>query len=333
MKDIVLVWDFDLTLSEEYQQIPLFKDRFEQIKKQGELEDIEINNPYDYFKRCDNMGGEKGISYLQRMIWDSQKNGCFEGLSLDDLFNYGKKVKPVNKVRQGLEELKKEFKNHANVHHYVISVGIKNMIQGFLEENELENLIEGINASEFHTDENGVINGIKNAIVPFNKNQPLIEIMKGNPKLLNELMHPEEYKYSYRNLIVVGDGFSDVSKFAYSKKKGGTPVCVYKKKDVNDFNKGIQGVLNWVDYILPRDYNPKKQTIDVLKEIIENKIKQKCNYSPEPLYNYNKGKIKHPDEQKSIEEHLKNCSECSTYFKKVLVTPNNVKTLYSSQFL
>ncbi len=109
-------------------------------------------------------------------------------------------------------------------------------------------------------------------------------------------------------------------------------ITIYSAKDYKEYHKAIKNVSEWVDYILPRDYSPNQKTIDTLKEVIENKIKRSCEFSPESLYNYNKGKITHPTEQKCIEEHLKTCYECNKYYEKKIVTPNNITKIISSKF-
>ena len=70
---IGFIYDFDLTLSEEYQQMPLFRGFSENIKKEYGIE------PEDYFRvLC--KGTDIGVGSLEQMLNDVKK-GIFPGLT------------------------------------------------------------------------------------------------------------------------------------------------------------------------------------------------------------------------------------------------------------
>jgi hypothetical protein len=328
IKDIPIFFDVDLTVTEEYQQIPLLKPHKEELRRKVEEAGLEYTDPRSYFRIQDLIGGNPGVNYLNLFVWEAKKGRMLEGLTDKRLRKSGKKVKPSPGLAEGLKELKERFKKQARLHYFLISVGIKPIIEGFVEAAGLEGVIDGIAASEFTTDKKGIINGIKDVTTSFGKNAPMIGFMKGDRKLLDVTLFPGQYKFDYRDEIVVGDGFSDISMFSYAKKKGGTPVAVYKPGSYDEYQKAVASVGVWVDYVLPRDYSPEFITFDLLAEIIQNKLGRRCEFRPSSLYDYRKGKVRHQHEIDCIKAHLEECSECSKFYRKTFVTPEGTKEVH-----
>lgn len=321
-KNIVIVWDFDLTISEEYQQVPLFTKRFTSIKNQLESEGYKCQHPLDYFGYVDSDKRRvQGVGYLQQMVYDARPGKCLEGLSNEELFALGKKVTPAPGFVECILQLKKEF-NDIKITHFIVSVGLKPMIEGFLEHHNLTQEFADVAASEFETDSNGIICGIRQVVTPFTKNQFIIGFMKGDQSLLNEQLNPDSYAYSYQNMIVIGDGYSDTAKFAYAKKRGGTPIAVYEEKNISAFNKTNETVGMWVDYILQRNYMPGTPNFNILKEIIQKKANNSQIVRPSTLYDFKRGKIKNKDEFTLIKHAILTNPDAQQYFEKVIVKPD-----------
>jgi phosphoserine phosphatase len=330
IKHIPIFLDVDLTVTEEYQQIPLLLEHEKEIRKKVEEAGLEYSGPRSYFSIQDQMGGNPGVNYLNLFIWEAQKGRIFEGLTNKDLKKYGKKVKPAKGIREGFHKLKQDFEDkNTRLHFFLISVGIKPMIEGFVEANGLDDVIEGIAASEFSTDKKGVINGLNEVTTSFGKNAPIISFIKGDAKLLDITLFPGQYKFDYKDMIVAGDGYSDISMFSFAKKKGGTPVAVYKPGSYKEYKKTADSVGVWVDYVLPRDYSPGFITFNLLSEIIESKLSRSCDFRASSLYDYKKGKVRHPNELACIEKHLKECQECNTFYRKTFVTPEGTKEVHN----
>lgn len=320
--DIPIFWDFDLTVSKEFQQIPLFEKRFTEIKKHLITLGFKPKNASDYFEKVDKSGGDKGLTYLQHMIWDAKKGGCLEGLTDKELFMMGKLVQPADGFKKCLYTLQKEFAKKARIRHFFISVGIKKMIEGFLTKQRMKTYIQEIAASEFFVDENGVINGIKKAVSPFGKNEWIISFMKGSFSLLNKQLSPKQYKYNYQNMIVIGDGFTDIAKFAYAKKKGGTPIAVYKPHCEKSYTKACSTVGSWADYILPQEYGPHTQTYKFLREAILEKISAKPKLRPSLLHDYKKGLVTDKTEKNYIKSILQKDTVSQNFFRQVRIDSN-----------
>ena len=117
---------------------------------------------------------------MQQMVWDAQ-HGCLKGLTNKELYELGKTITLAPGFIDCLKKLHTYFGEKVQIHHFFISVGLLEMIRGCIEQNKLEPYISGVAASEFYEDKNGVINGIKRAIIPFNKNQWIRRLFRVSP--------------------------------------------------------------------------------------------------------------------------------------------------------
>jgi hypothetical protein len=325
---IPIFLDVDMTITNEYQQEPLFRKYSEKLKKY-----CDEHNVPDFWGLCAKKreeGGQYGVDYLNLMIQEAKKGGCFEGLSNNELFELGKEVIPAKNLTEGMISLKEEFRGKAQIQYYLISVGIKPTIQGFIHSQGLENVITGIAASEFGEHE-GIISEPKKIILPFGKNEPIIQFIKGKSELLNTPLYKDEYELDYQNMIILGDGITDSSMMAFAKKKGGSTIVVYTEEDFNGYNKALQIGSMWVDFILPRDYTPNGPTYNNIKKAIETKINRKCLFRPSSLHDLRKGNIQDKTEREFVLKHIyghptsnEGCQDCQKYFVQTRVTPQKL---------
>ncbi len=328
---IAFMLDFDDTLSSVYQQEPLFQDNFDKIKSLYDELGIKFNTPLDYFNRTESLGLNRGVGFLTTMIWDAAEGKPLEGLTLERLTESGKRITPATGIPDFFPNIKQEFNGKANIEFYIVSVGISHIIEGFLTEHNLTGIISGVAGAEFTINNEGVINGIKKAVTPFEKNAPIIEFAKGGEKTLDKLMNKEDYALEYNKIIAIGDGFSDIAMLSQTKKKGGTAVCVYKPEDLKAFSRAKQ-LLPRINYLLPRDYSSRSQTYELLCEAVQRKIDAVCNYDPEVLHKFGKSELKNEGLRNVTLNHIDNCGECPTYFTKTIVTPNGVVEIKKSEF-
>jgi len=320
---IPVFWDVDLTITKRYQQIPLFSHYKEKIAAKLKKQGFVYKQEESYWDSVNaHKDADAGVAYLQEIIWDAQPGGIFDGLTTDDLYNFGKEVEPATGFVECLKQLQKDFEGRAVLHHFFVSVGMRDIILGFIDKNNLRPYVAGVAASEFFVNEKKQLTGIRRVVSPFTKNEWIIGFMKGDQNLLNMQLKSNEYKYSYEDMIVIGDGLTDTSKFAYSKKKGGTPCAVYIPHDEKSFEKAKKTVGVWIDYLLPRDYTPGAITFELLKKIIEKKLARRCSFRPSALHDYKKGAIIHPDEFALIQKHIASCAECADYFTQTFVKPD-----------
>jgi hypothetical protein len=321
-KHIPVFMDVDLTITEEYQEEPLIRNREEKIKKSMFKEGYEYTDPVSYLTYSNRLGGPSGTAYLTQMVRDARPGGALEGLNKKMLFECGTKVISATKLKEGLTTWKEyALSKGAELHIFFVSVGIVDIINGFIEEQGLNKLIDGVAASKFTIDKKGVIDGISEVVTAFGKNAPIIGFMKGDYDLLDIPLFSGQYRFNSRDGIVMGDGLSDISMFAYGLKKGMSPVSVYEQGDYDSFKKTVDNVGAWVTHILPRNFSPEFVTFKILCDIIDTKLERNCDFRPSSLYDFKKGNIENPNELECVKTHLKECRECQRYYDKTLVTP------------
>ncbi len=319
--DIPIVLDVDLTASAEYLQIPMLTDRFPALKEHYATKGYELNVPQDYLDISSNFG-DRGVAYLQMMIWDAQPGGPLDGLTNEEIRNSGKRAEPAIGLADGLRQLRNDFSGIARLHYFFLSMGNKPAVEGFVEAQRLTDVVELIEASEFTTDEDGVINGLKRVVDDFGKNRWIIPFLKGGRDSLNTVVSTRRQKFNDRDLIVIGDGFTDVSKFTYGKSRGAAPICVYAPGDIRRFIQAIEIVGPRVDCVVPRDYTPGSVLYDYLSSVISSNVAGHCDFEPGLLYKHGTDGIAHGGTRELVERHLRDCCGCRSYFERYVVDTN-----------
>lgn len=156
--------------------------------------------------------------------------------------------------------------NGMQVEHYVISSGMKEIIEG----TSISKYFKSIFACEFLYDENG--NGVwpKTDVNYTNKTQFVYRINKGvldvaNDIDLNRSMPDDSKRVPFCNMIYIGDGLSDVPCMKMMKAYGGYSIAVYQNKDskVEELLKKDR-----VDFIYPADYSENSGLDITVKNII-----------------------------------------------------------------
>lgn len=183
------------------------------------------------------------------------------------LVDMGKSVELFNGVEGWFDRIT-EFglSNGMQVEHYVISSGMKEIIEG----TSISKYFKSIFACEFLYDDNG--NGVwpKTDVNYTNKTQFVYRINKGvldvaNDIDLNRSMPDDSKRVPFCNMIYIGDGLSDVPCMKMMKAYGGYSIAVYQKKDskVEELLKKDR-----VDFIYPADYSENSGLDITVKNII-----------------------------------------------------------------
>ena len=152
------------------------------------------------------------------------------------------------------------------VEHYVISSGMKEIIEG----TEISKNFKSIFACEFLYDESGNAVWPKTDVNYTNKTQFVYRINKGvldvaNDVDLNRSMPEDSKRVPFCNKIYIGDGLSDVPCMKMMKAYGGYSIAVYRKKDSK-----VEDLLmkDRVDFIYPADYSENTGLDLTVKNII-----------------------------------------------------------------
>ena len=155
-----------------------------------------------------------------------------------------------------------------NIEHYVISSGIKEIIEG----SEISNRFKKIFACQYHFDEDGKAIWPKIAINYTQKTQYVFRISKGvydetENKKVNDKVREREIPY--QNMIYFGDGITDIPCMTLIKKQGGVSIAVYQKGEKNKVTDLLLD--DRVNYICSADYQEGGDLDSLVKCIIQEK--------------------------------------------------------------
>ena len=232
---IAVIWDFDKTLVDGYMQDPIFEKYGVDAKKFWE----EVNSLPDKYWVEQKVKVNKDTIYLNHFI-NKTKEGVFKGLNNDLLFELGKKLKFYKGIPEIFEKTKEIVENNSifqeyniKVEHYIVSTGMKQMIEGSIIKEYVEDswgceLIQSL-------DENGnfEISEIGYTIDNTSKTRAIFEINKGvnkNTKYdVNAKIKEGNRRVLFKNMIYIADGPSDVPAFSVIKKGGRFNFCYLPK--------------------------------------------------------------------------------------------------------
>ena len=138
------------------------------------------------------------------------------------------------------------------IEHYVISSGLKEIIEG----TPIAKYFEKIYAAEFYYNEKNVPVWPAMAVNYTSKTQFLFRINKGvldvtDHKSLNKFTPEGDRRIPFSNMIYIGDGFTDVPCMKLVKVNGGHSVAVYHEDKKTAASIMKQGR---VDFIAPANY-------------------------------------------------------------------------------
>ena len=250
------MYDFDKTLCDQdmqdYAFIPnlnMSSEEFwgetEAFRKKNYMEGI-LGYMYYMKHKCD----EKGIPFTKEYL-----------RSLGQNINFYKGVqnwfKRINQYGESIG---------VKIEHYVISSGIKDIIDGCSIKDEFKKIF----ACQYYFDEKGEAVWPKIAINYTQKTQYIFRISKGiydetDNKKVNEKM--TDRVVAYQNMIYFGDGITDIPCMTFVKKQGGISIAIYPKGKKNKVT-GLP-LDNRVNYICPADYQEGSELDSLIKCIIQ----------------------------------------------------------------
>lgn len=253
---VAIMYDFDRTLCTKDMQDYSF------IPSLGMTES-------EFWEFANNLGKSEHmdsiLAYMYAMVKISRDKDI--PVLRKNLVQMGKNVELFKGVEGWFDRITKFGKlNGMQVEHYVISSGLKEIIEG----TAISGFFKSIFACEFLYDENG--NGVwpKTDVNYTNKTQFVYRINKGildvsNDNDLNRSMPDDSKRVPFCNMIYIGDGLSDVPCMKMMKAYGGYSIAVYQNKDskVEDLLKKDR-----VDFIYPADYSENTGLDITVKNII-----------------------------------------------------------------
>lgn len=257
---LAICYDFDRTLSPD------------DMQAQGYIQSVgyDVNRFWEEsnrFARENDM--DANLAYMWKMVQEAEGNLV---LNKKALGAYGAQVTLYPGVDGWFERINRFGKTKGvKVEHYIISSGLKEMIEG--TEIAKRNYFEKIYASSFYFNERGVAKWPAQTINYTNKTQFLFRIEKGvldiNDPAVNTYFKPEDIRIPFRNMIYIGDSDTDIPCMKLVNINGGHSIGVYDPQR-NDRKKVYQLMLdNRIRYFAAADYTDGSELDVLVKAIVE----------------------------------------------------------------
>lgn len=270
---IAMVYDFDGTLSpqpmQEYTVLPKIHVSPAQFWKQVNIE-------------AKQTGSDAMLAYMRLLI--KKADDAQTHIGPGDLKRMGKAIKYFPGVQGWFGRMnsyvRKEGGGRIRIKHYVISAGLKEILEG----TSIRNRFAKIYASEYHFDHHDVATFPRVLITDTSKTQYLFRVNKGKETLgesINEHMPEALRPIPFSNIIYIGDGITDVPSMAVTKSNGGNTIAVYKKNSKKG-KKACRTLLEVgrVHFMSPADYRPGG-TLDRRVKILLKSVITKIEYQRE----------------------------------------------------
>lgn len=263
---VAFVYDFDGTLSpsnmQEYGFIKAIGKNKEQFWEENRL----LTEKND----------ANGIlCYMYLMLTKAQENSI--SLRRESFQNFGKDIKLYNGVIEWFDLINLYAANKGlNIQHYIISSGLKEMIEG----TDIANKFENIYACSYLYNIDGIAYWPAVAVDYTAKTQFLFKINKGIKEVsdtvkINTYIPEDERPIPFEHFIYFGDGETDIPCMKMVKEHGGNSIAVYKRTKKEMAEKLIHQ--NRVNFACPADYSADKEIYHVVTTILD-KIKVELDY-------------------------------------------------------
>ena len=255
---LAICYDFDKTLSPD------------DMQAQGYIQEVFGDDVQAFWDECRELAEtnemDSNLAYMRKMV--EYAHGRIV-LTRKTLREYGAKVKLFPGVEEWFGRIR-DFgaQNDVIVEHYIISSGLKEMIEGTAIAKEFEQIY----ASSFLFDKADVPIWPAQAINYTNKTQFLFRIEKGvldvNDSGVNDYFEPEKIRVPFRNIVYIGDSMTDIPCMKLVNVNGGHSIAVYDNSTL-DKSKAFQMLAdNRIKYFTPTDYTDGSDLDKLVKSII-----------------------------------------------------------------
>jgi hypothetical protein len=261
-RDTVLAvcYDFDKTLSPT------------DMQAQGYIQSVgydveEFWKKTNYLAEANNMDGN--LAYMYVMMDQARGRLIFNREKLEE---YGSKVTLFPGVESWFDRINAYGeKKGITVEHYIISSGLKEMIDG--TDIAKRGVFKKVYASSFYYDDRGMAIWPAQVINYTNKTQFLFRIEKGvldiNDDKVNDYFEPENMRVPFRNMVYIGDSDTDIPCMKLVNINGGHAIGVYNP--VNQKKERVYKMLkdNRIRYFAPADYSEGSEMEELLMAIVD----------------------------------------------------------------
>lgn len=257
---VAICYDFDKTLSPN------------DMQAQGYIQSVGYD--VDEFWKDSNSVAfanemDQNLAYMYKMLDEARGKFVFNKQALMD---YGSKVELFKGVEEWFDRIRQYgADNGVIVEHYIISSGLKEMIEG--TSIAKKGVFEQIYANSFYYDNRGEVKWPAQVVNYTNKTQFLFRIEKGvlnpNDPMVNDYIPLEEVRIPFRNMIYIGDSDTDVPCMRLVNAYGGHSIGVYNSEtgDKTKVYKMMQE--DRIRFFAPADYTEGSELDCLVKAIID----------------------------------------------------------------
>lgn len=255
---LAICYDFDKTLSPD------------DMQAQGFIQSVGYDVG-EFWKQSNGLASgndmDQNLAYMLMMQQAAEGKKLF---TRGELMKCGKDVALFPGVKDWFKRICTYGEEHGVlVEHYIISSGLKEMIEG----TDVAGEFKKIYASSFFYNEKGVAIWPAQVVNYTNKTQFLFRIEKGvldiNDPGVNDSFAPDEMRVPFRNMVYIGDSDTDVPCMKLVNVNGGYSIGVYNV-DTKDKTKVYKMMReNRIKYYAPADYSEGKELDILLKAIID----------------------------------------------------------------
>jgi 2-hydroxy-3-keto-5-methylthiopentenyl-1-phosphate phosphatase len=225
--------------------------------------------PEVFWAKCNQLIHEKNmdqiLAYMYVMLTEARGKML---LNRNEFKKLGKSVKLFDGVNTWFKRVNSYGeKLGVNIEHYIISSGLKEIIEGTPIASEFKKIY----AAEFCYDDSNVPVWPAMAVNYTSKTQFLFRINKGvldvtEHTSLNEFTPENKRRVPFRNMIYIGDGLTDVPCMKLVKVNGGHSIAVYQEDIQIAKDMIMQGR---VDYIAFADYSKGSKLEQIVYAVLD----------------------------------------------------------------
>ena len=259
---VAICYDFDKTLTPDNMQA------------QGYLQSINYEDQDEFWAETNQLAREHemdtNLAWMYLMLKGSFGKKFFRR---EMLAGYGAKVELYNGVKEWFGRVRRYGEERGIlVEHYVISSGLKEMIEGTAVAGEFEKIY----GSSFFYDKHGLAMWPAQVINYTNKTQFLFRVSKGvldiNDDAVNDYFPPDQIRVPTKNMVYIGDSFTDIPCMKVVNSFGGHSIGVYDPDTGN--TEHVRKLLkeNRIRYYAPADYTEGSQLDELIKMILDKTI-------------------------------------------------------------
>jgi len=260
-----IVFDFDETLAPD--------------STSGFLAGLGIDVPafWNQNKVLVKQGWDPIPAYLQQMLQESRRRESGKRITAKKLAAWGAKVRTYPGAASLFGRLRKlahAINPAITLEFYIVSSGIGEVIRA----TKIAAEFKDIWACDFSYNKAGEIDALKNIVSFTDKTRFLFQIAKGiigprartEPFAVNEKVPAEKLRVPFDQMIVVGDGYTDIPCFSLVQKNHGIAIGVYDRASRDRWGKAWGFIENRrVTHMVAADYRKNSGLDDALSMALE----------------------------------------------------------------